>query len=140
MAFALAAIFPASYGRLEFWYDNARVDSLFVLLLFISAALLLEGESLWSAALAGVCGALATLTKQPGLVLMGLAGLHTVLVKRRYGRVAAFVLAFSCSIVGYLLLTGDLLNPLFYFWMFKVAGSRPLLWPVSCEVRSSWWR
>ena len=128
MAFALAAIFPASYGRLEFWYDNARVDSLFVLLLFISAALLLEGESLWSAALAGVCGALATLTKQPGLVLMGLAGLHTVLVKRRYGRVAAFVLAFSCSIVGYLLLTGDLLNPLFYFWMFKVAGSRPLLW------------
>jgi hypothetical protein len=128
MAFALAAIFPASYGRLEFWYDNARVDTLLVLLLFISTALLLEGESLWSAALAGVFGALATLTKQPGLVFMGLAGFHTVFVRRRYCRVAAFAIAFACSLLGYLWLTGDLLNPQFYFWMFKVAGGRPLLW------------
>ena len=128
MAFALAAIFPASYGRLEFWYDNARVDTLFVLLLFISTALLLEGESLWSATLAGVSGALATLTKQPGLVLMGLVGFHTVFVRQRYGRAAAFAIAFACFLLGYLWLTGDLLNPQFYFWMFKVAGGRPLLW------------
>jgi hypothetical protein len=128
MAFALAAIFPATYGRLEFWYDNARVDTLFVFLLFVSTALLLESESLWSAALAGVFGALATLTKQPGLLLMGLVGLDTVFVKRRVGRAAAFALAFACSILTYLWVNGDLLNPLFYFWMLRAAGSRPLLW------------
>ena len=128
MAFALAALFPATYGRLDFWYDNARVDTLFVFLLFISTALLLEGDGLWSAVLAGLFGAFATLTKQPALVLLGLAGFDTVFVKRRFGRVAAFALAFAFSILGYLWVTGDLLNPLFYFWMLKAAGSRPLLW------------
>jgi len=97
-------------------------------LLFISAALLLEGESLWSAALAGVCGALATLTKQPGLVLMGLAGLHTVLVKAALWSRGGFrprLLVFHCGIP---LLTGDLLNPAVLF--LDVQGGRQSSAPV----------
>ena len=94
MAIALGAIFPATYGRMDFWYDNARVDNLFLLFLFASTAILLEGRSLWSAVLAGALGGLATLTKQPALLLLGLAGFPTVFVKRQFARAGAFALAF----------------------------------------------
>lgn len=127
MAFVLAAVLPATYGRMDFWYDNARVDSLFMLLLFISTALLLEGSSLRSAAVAGLFGGLATLTKQPAFVLLGLAGFHTVFVKRQWARAAVFALAFVCVVSEYLLITGDLFNPGFFFWVLKAPGSPPIL-------------
>jgi hypothetical protein len=127
MAIALAAIFPATYGRMDFWYDNARVDNLFLFFLFASTAVLIEGRSLWSAVLAGALGGLATLTKQPALLLLGLAGFPTVFVKRQFARAAAFALAFVGTVVGYLFLTGDLFNPAFYFWVLKLPGSHPLL-------------
>jgi hypothetical protein len=128
MAFILGAILPATYGRMDFWYDNARVDCLFVLFLFISTAIMLEGDSLRSAALAGIFGGLSTLTKQPAIVLLGLAGVHTVFVKRQFARAAAFALAFVGVVLGYLLITGDLLNPGFFFWVLKAPGSPPILW------------
>ncbi len=128
MAFALGAILPATYGRMDFWYDNARVDSLFVLLLFISTAILLECGGLGSAALAGLFGGLSTLTKQPAIVLLGLAGFHTVFIVRQFARAATFALAFACVLITYLLLTGELLNPEFFFWVLKAPGSPPLLW------------
>lgn len=128
MAMVLAAILPATYGRMDFWYDNARVDNLFLLFLFTSTAILLEGKSLWSAALAGILGGLATLTKQPALLLLGLAGLPTVFVKRQLTRAAVFALAFACTVVRYLYFTGDLINPDFLFWVFKVPASHPFLW------------
>lgn len=127
MAIALGAIFPATYGRMDFWYDNARVDNLFLFILFASTAILIEGRSLWSALLAGALGGLATLTKQPALLLLGLAGFPTVFVKRQFVRAAAFALAFVGTVVGYLFLTGDLFNPAFYFWVLKLPGSHPLL-------------
>jgi hypothetical protein len=127
MAVALAAIFPASYGRMDFWHDIARVDSLFTFLVFASTAVLLEGTTLWSAALAGVFGGLATLTKQPALLLLGLAGFDTVFVKRQYGRALAFAVAFAVLVLGYLWSTGELVNPWFYYWILKTAGSRSFL-------------
>jgi len=71
MAFALAAIFPASYWPVEFWYDNARVDSLFVLC--SSSA----PRSCWKARACGpqrwlACAARCHADQAAGAVLMGL--------------------------------------------------------------------
>jgi hypothetical protein len=123
-----SAVFLATYGRMELWHDNARVDSLLVFLLFISSALLLEGRRVWSAAIGGVVGGLAVLTKQPALLLLGLVGVETLFIRRQWLRGVTFAVCVAACVLGYLAATGDLWNPLFYFWIFKVPGSHPLLW------------
>ncbi len=123
----LAALFVSFYGRFDFWHDTSRVDSLFVLLLFASLALLLEGQSLRSAVAAGGIGGLAILTKQPAAPLLlasGAAMAFTAGDSRRVLSMAA--VAAACAVAG-LAALGELRNPWFYYYVVTVPAAHPLL-------------
>lgn len=96
-ALVAAGLFAASFRATGAWYDVARVDSLFVLLLVSSVAVIGAAETWRGAAAAGALLALASLTKQTAL--LAAAPLLAYLVVRRpllgVPYLAAFLLPWS---------------------------------------------
>ncbi len=123
----LVALFLSFYGRFDFWHDTSRVDSLFVLLLFASFALLLEGRSIRSAVLAGFAGGLAILTKQPAVPLLLACGAVVAFTAGDPRRVLAMVgVAGACAVAG-LAALGEIGNPWFYYYVVTVPSVHPWL-------------
>ena len=125
---ALAAVYPASFGRFEGWLDSSRVDPLMCLLFFVATALLIEGRGWRSAVLAGLCSGLAGLAKQPALVYIAGIGLFLAVVHGQWKRV--FLVGGIAAVValGYLAITGDLFNHYFYYWLFEIPSHHPRHW------------
>jgi hypothetical protein len=128
IAVALAAVYPASFGRFEGWLDSSRVDPLMCLLFFVATALLIEGRGWRSAVLAGLCSGLAGLAKQPALVYIAGIGLFLAIVHGQWERV--FLAGGIAAVValGYLAVTGDLFNHYFYYWLFEIPSHHPRHW------------
>lgn len=99
---ATAGLFAATYPLTGYWFDVARVDSLFLFLLLSGYALARFGVSVTSVVLCGALLALATLTKQVGLVLAAPPLVYQVLRSRRAGALAcgAFIGIMTLA-VGY---------------------------------------
>lgn len=133
LAFILAVVYLAAFGRFEGWLDSSRVDSLMCLFFLCAVALLLEGRGRRSAVLAGIVAGLAGLTKQPALLFVAAIGAFLAIVHRQRARVGLAALAASVVLFGTLALRGDLWNPYFYYWMFE-APSR------HAYVAGSFWR
>jgi hypothetical protein len=123
----VTALFIAFYGRFEFWHDTSRVDSLFVLLLFSAAAVLVESRTHAAAASAGVLAGLAVMCKQPGVPLLVIVAATVAAIYREARRPALFVLAGTATVVATLAATGELRNPWFYFYVLTVPASHPLV-------------
>jgi 4-amino-4-deoxy-L-arabinose transferase-like glycosyltransferase len=76
-------LFAATYRIGGFFYDLARIDSLFLLLLLAALYLVRFHGSPRSRVLAAVLFALAFFTKQPASLLLAPVALHLALVERR---------------------------------------------------------
>jgi 4-amino-4-deoxy-L-arabinose transferase-like glycosyltransferase len=63
-AFISAGLYAAMFKTGGFWFDIARVDSLFILLFIVSIYYLLKKDKLYYAVIAGIFAALSFLTKQ----------------------------------------------------------------------------
>lgn len=68
-ALVTAGLFAATYGQSEFWFDLARVDSLFLFLSLAGYYCARASQALKHSILCGLLLALAAITKQVGLVL-----------------------------------------------------------------------
>jgi hypothetical protein len=123
----LPALYLAFYGRFDYWLDASRVDSLFVLLQFAAAALLVEGSRMPSALLAGLLAGLAILTKQPALPLFAGACVLAAAVARQPGRALAAAVAAAAVVVAVLAALGELSNPWLTFYTVDVPATHPLL-------------
>ena len=123
----LGALYLSFYGRFEYWHDTSRVDSLFVLLFFAAAALIIEGTSLRSAIAVGVIGGLAILTKQPAVPLLVGCGAVVLYTTRKPARVAAMLGAAGASATGGLAAMGELGNRWLYYYVVTVPATHPLL-------------
>lgn len=81
-----AGLFMATYRLSEGWFDTARVDTLFVFVVLLTIYLA-RRASLRSGVVAGVCGALAFLTKQPAVVIAVPIGLYCLIADPKRGAV-----------------------------------------------------
>lgn len=126
VALVHAALWLALDGRWGGWLDSSRVDSLFTLLLLLAVTALFEGDGAISALASGLFAAGAVLTKQPGALLWLVALLVDLARRRRPARTAAAVAAGAMATTTYLVATGELANPYFFFWMLEVPASHPL--------------
>jgi hypothetical protein len=126
VALVHAAFWLALDGRWGGWLDSSRVDSLFTFLLLLAVIAVYEGTG-WASALAsGLFAAGAVLTKQPGALLWLIASLVELARRRQPARVAVAVAAAAVATTAYLVATGELGNPYFFFWMLEVPASHPL--------------
>jgi hypothetical protein len=123
----LGALYLSFYGRFEFWHDTSRVDSLFVLLFFTAAALLIEGRRLRSAIAGGALAGLAILTKQPALPLLLGCVAVVAYTTRDPARVLAMLVAASLGAIGGLAAMGELHNPWLYYYVVQVPATHALL-------------
>ncbi len=98
-----ASLFLATYSANGYWFDVARVDSLFVCLAIAGAWALRFGSPERGSIAAGVLFALAALTKQSALLMAAGLALACVMDKtpRRYRFALAFALTFA-AIAGLL--------------------------------------
>ncbi|HEY2290249.1 MAG TPA: glycosyltransferase family 39 protein [Thermoanaerobaculia bacterium] len=113
-----AGLFAATFSVGSAWFDLARVDSLFLLLVLATVYLLRFGAS-WRAQLAaGVLLALACLTKQSALVLSVPFALCSLVLWRRAA--AAFVLAFAATFGLTFLVLNTRSDGWFLFYFFRL--------------------
>jgi 4-amino-4-deoxy-L-arabinose transferase-like glycosyltransferase len=84
-ALVAVGMFAATYRAGGAWLDVARVDSLFLLLILTPWYLVRFGRSTRSWVIAGVCIALAALTKQTAIIVGAVLLLYAVIVDWRRG-------------------------------------------------------
>jgi hypothetical protein len=122
-----AAVFCACYGVAEYWYDVARVDSLFLLLLLGGLSLLRSAASSRQAALAGVLLALSCFTKQSALPY-ALGGVALLLLR------APRLFLIAAASLGGLLVFGTLLlnassHGYFWYYVVEMPAQHEVEWP-----------
>ena len=115
-----ASLYLAMYRISGAWYDIARVDAVFVALLFAAVAAARRARNGWGWALAGALFAAATLTKHPAaFVMAALAG--DALLRRRK---AAIALPLSAGVIllGAFVALESSSGGWFSFYVLKLPG------------------
>ncbi len=121
-----AGLFAGTYGLSAFWFDIARCDSLYLLLLLLGYLYARRATTLGRAIACGVLLGCAAFTKQMALVLAVPALAFTVAQSPRLGRwaVVAFV-----SFVGLTMGTFEIASRgWFGFYAFRVPADHEILW------------
>jgi len=120
-AFLAAALYAACYQLTDAWYDLARADSLYVLLLVMAAAWMVFDRSRVRAGLAvGVWLALACLTKQSAMVAVAVLAVYALAARR--AMVAIAVATFSVLMLASFLWLNATSGGWFSFFTLRVAG------------------
>ncbi len=118
-----ASLYLAMYRISGAWYDIARVDALYVALLFAAMAAARRARNGWGWALAGVLFAAATLTKHPAaFVMAALAG--DALLRRNKTAVALPLAAGAILLAAFVGLESSS-GGWFSFYLFKLPAGDP---------------
>ena len=117
-----AGLFAAMFRLAGSWFDIARCDALFLLLLLAAAYLLRFGRSLLAAAAAGLVGLLAFLTKQTALPILAPLLLLTCVTDRRRGLLATLV--FGGGILASTLVLNALHDGWYNYYVFALPRER----------------
>src|SRR5690349_22689122 len=114
IAVACAGLFLGGYRINGFWYEIARVDSLFVFLMLGGLAMAIyAGNSNWRLILSAVLIALAAFTKQTGFIVA--IGLSLYLLTRIRHRAWIFLLVFDAIAVLPLFVLNRSTNGWFFY-------------------------
>ena len=125
IAFCAAALFLAGYRTTGGWYELARVDSLYGMLMLAGAALLIYGrENRFKLPIAGFILALAFLTKQNGL-FFALVVIVYLLFTIRW-RAFAFAIPFALVSILPVLYLDQVSRGWFSIYVFKIAYLSPI--------------
>ena len=126
-AVVAVGLFAATYGQSAFWFDLARVDSLFLLFVLGGYCLARFGTSNRHGIFCGILLGCAALTKQVGLVLavpaLGFIALQAW--KRGLWALGAFAV-FVATTFGLLEVTS---HGWFSFYTFRVPADHAVSWP-----------
>jgi len=95
--FLASSLFAATFRLSGAWFDIARVDSLFLLLLIGSLYIIKFKVSAKSYILAGILIALSFLTKQTALIISLPVMLYSILTNRRY---SVYFIGTAAAIIG----------------------------------------
>jgi Dolichyl-phosphate-mannose-protein mannosyltransferase len=122
---ASAGLYLGGYRINGFWYEIARVDSLFVALLLGGLALAIyAGKSNWRLAGAGALFALAFFTKQTALVVG--AGLAVYLLYTLGRRAWVFIGSMSALSLIPMVIFNVLTNGWFFYHVISVGAGEPV--------------
>jgi hypothetical protein len=123
---AALGVFAATYGVVGFWFDLARGDSLFVLLVVSGYAAARFASSERYAVLAGLLLSAACLTKQTGLLLAVPALAYVALGSLRHGLFALVTFGLSTfgTLLGLHLSSGGWSS----YYLFTIPSRHEILW------------
>lgn len=136
--FASAGLFAATYGASGYWFELARVDSLFLLLVLSGYVCARFGTSTRATVAAGLLLALAVLSKQVGLVLALPALAYVGLCSRRRGAVMAGTFGGVLAVLFAWLQHSS--QGWFAFYVFRVPSQHQIIWQdwKSVLIQSFW--
>jgi hypothetical protein len=135
MGLLAAGLFAATFAASGGWFDLARVDSLF-LFLTLGAAWLCRGAPSRARSLgAGVCLALACLTKQTALVIAAPLLLHAAVTRGR--RALDLIVPAVALTLGGAVLLDRAHHGWFAYYLLRIPAGHRLLWP---ELALFWTR
>jgi 4-amino-4-deoxy-L-arabinose transferase-like glycosyltransferase len=117
LGFLAAGLFAATYRNVGGWFDVARVDSLFLMLVFVAVCLIRCRETLLSWIFAGLVLAAAMLTKQVALAPAAALIAYGWFVNRRLA--LALSLSFALAALGSI--TGLTWASDGWFWYYAFA-------------------
>jgi hypothetical protein len=122
-ALAAVGLFAALYPAAGAWFDLARVDMLYLFVACVVVFLVRFGRGASMGLAAGVCFALAFLTKQSALLALSPLVLYALYYKRRFG------LAFAASAAGLVgasvLLLQAVSDGWFVYYVFELPTMHP---------------
>src|SRR5688572_1510996 len=125
IAIACAGLFLGGYRINGFWYEIARVDSLFIALMLGGFALAMyAGNSNWRLILSAVLMALAAFTKQTGFIVAIGISLSLLTTIRR--RAWIFLLVFDAMTVLPLFTLNWATNGWFFYHVFYIGAVDPV--------------
>ncbi len=124
IGFVCAALFLGGYRITGFWYELARVDSLFVMLLMIGMMIGLRARSVPHLLAAAAVLTLAFFTKQTAVLFAGALTLYLFLNIR--WRVCWFVIPFGALVSITILILNAMTNGWFWYHTFTIAGGDPV--------------
>jgi 4-amino-4-deoxy-L-arabinose transferase-like glycosyltransferase len=120
-----AGLFLGGYRINGFWYELARVDSLFVALSLAGLSVGVYGRRAWPGLMgAGILLALAFWTKQTGLILGAGLGVYLLLIRRRQSW--PFWLTFGLLTAGPALIVNTRTGGWFLYYTFHIARINPI--------------
>ncbi|MBI5060425.1 hypothetical protein HZB60_11665 [candidate division KSB1 bacterium] len=117
-------MFAASYSASGFWFDLARVDSLYVFLLLAGVALLRIGTR-WASVVAGLALALAFLTKQGALIVLVGMAVYTIWWSRK--QALYFLLPAAILMIGATSLLNAESGGWYGYYLFEVPRAHRLV-------------
>ncbi|MEO6063333.1 MAG: glycosyltransferase family 39 protein [Thermoflexales bacterium] len=118
-----ASLYLAMYRISGAWYDVARVDAVFVALMFAAVAAARRARNGWGWALAGVLFAAATLTKHPAAFVMAAIAGDALL--RRNKAAVALPLAAGAILLGAFVALESSSGGWFSFYVLKLPAGDP---------------
>ena len=124
IGFACAALFLGGYRITGFWYELARVDSLFVMLLMIGMMIGLRAQSAPRLLAAAAVMTLAFFTKQTAVLFAGALALYLFFNIR--WRVSWFVIPFAALVSITILILNAMTDGWFWYHTFTIAGGDPI--------------
>ncbi len=124
IGFACAALFLGGYRLTGFWYELARVDSLFVMLLMIGMMTGLRARSVPRLLAAAAVMTLAFFTKQTAVLFAGALALYLFFNIR--WRVLWFVIPFGALVSITILILNAITDGWFWYHTFTIAGGDPI--------------
>ncbi len=111
-------LFAATYGVSGFWFDLARVDSLFLVLFIIAFYLLRFHDNIFSYVLAGIFASLSFLTKQTSIIFAIPIIIYLLIYKTKKSWFFiipyVFIVAFVCYYINWQS------HGWFKFWLFEL--------------------
>lgn len=119
-----AGLFAAAFRVTGAWYDVGRVDSLFVFLLVAGVAMVASAETWRGAAVAGILFALATLTKQTGVIVAVPVGAFVVLRRPRVG--ATFLATFAFPVLTATLVLNTVSDGWYLYETIDILAGHPV--------------
>ena len=125
IAIACAGLFLGGYRINGFWYEIARVDSLFVALMLGGVALAIyAGNSNWRLLFSAVLIALAAFTKQTGFIVA--IGLSLYLLTKIRRRARIFLLTFGAIAILPLFVLNGSTSGWFFYHIFYIGSADPV--------------
>jgi hypothetical protein len=123
-------LFAATYSKTGFWFDVARVDTLFMALLSIAYVILESKIQIWNnkGILSGLFMVLAFFSKQQAIIPIVFLGVF-FLIKRDLRSLLGLV---SVSMVGALiyLVINNYTNGWLWFYTYTVPSEKPIYWTL----------
>ena len=118
-------VFAATYDRVGGWFDIARLDSFYLMLLLAGIFVLLSFRSAWGAAAAGLLFSAAFLTKQSALVIVAPLLIYLVVAELR--RAPWFAGAVALGMGGGTVLLDRVSGGWFHYYCFYLPSRHPRL-------------